>query len=261
MISVINKDGGLAIGNIIGANIFNASLVFAVGILIGKLKIGTSKTQRNALIVVLMTLIFITLQKFSTLHIIPNIVLGSILIVLAILFTVVQYRWGVIGRTNEDKQYVDSSKQTKKFNVLVTLKLLTVLTGICVGGLLLVDAVESISLATGYSTTILGLTLTALVTTFPELLTTITSQRDKEEKITTGNIIGSNVYNLLLIGGLITITSDSSTISLKETFFLVLVTVFFALIIRIYSGKVIPKWIGFILIGVFLTYIYFMSLK
>jgi len=259
-ISVINKDPGLAFGNIIGSNIINILLILAVGILVGKLRIGTSKTQRNGVLLVILTLLFILLQKLSTLNTISSTVSGIILLVLAFLFTILEYRWGVFGRVHEDRMYIDTSG-TQKINALVLVKILVAILGICAGGLLLVSSIENISIATGYSTTILGLTLTAIVTSLPELFATITSQRDDEGKMTTGNIIGSNIYNLLFIGGIISIASDSLTISLNETIFLVFSTILFALIIKVYSGKIIPKWVGLMLIGMFLIYIYSLTLR
>ena len=88
--------------------------------------------------------------------------------------------------------------------------------GIIIGGVLLVTSVEGISIVTGYSTTVLGLSLTAIVTSLPELLTTIFSQEEDQEKITIGNIIGSNIYNLLFIGGLVTIFSPKITIPVGD---------------------------------------------
>jgi cation:H+ antiporter len=254
-ISALRQDTGLALGNIIGSNIVNIFLVLAVGILVGKLRIGTSKTQRNGILLIILTFLFIILQKID----LPGIYVGLALFILAISFTVLEYKWGVFGRVHEDKMYISTINYKFKFKHLIVM--IFSLIGVCSGGLLLVSSVEYISFISGISTTFLGLTLTATVTSLPELFATITSQRDDEGKMTIGNIIGSNIYNLLFIGGIVSLVSQSSFIPLREVVFLSVSTIVFALIIKIYSGKVVPKWVGILLISFFLIYLYSLTLK
>ena len=122
---------------------------------------------------------------------------------------------------------------------------------------MVVSSIEAISILSGISTTILGLTLTAVATSLPELLTTIFSQEDNQEKITVGNIIGSNIYNLLLVGGIVMLFPSTTVIAIKEWVWLAISTIGFVLILRYYSGKRPPKWIGVILIFLFLIYLFF----
>jgi cation:H+ antiporter len=111
-------------------------------------------------------------------------------------------------------------------------------------------------LVTGLSTGVLGLTLTAIATSLPELLTTIFSQEQHDEKMTIGNILGSNIYNLLLIGGLIDVFSSGTDSSEVNWYILNLVTIIFVAIIFIYRGKQIPKLIGVVSLLLFFAYIF-----
>jgi len=250
-IAAANNDPGLAIGNIVGSNIVNITLVLPIGILIGKLRIGTTKTQRNALLLLAVTALF-------ALPIIPAIPLlssGMLLLALAAIVTIGEYRWGVIGRNHEDAVRFHSKKNHHPHSVKLAL-LVCSLTGIVLGGYMTVIAVESIARLSGYSTTILGLSLAAIATSLPELLATIVSQEEHQAKITIGNIIGSNVYNILLIGGIVRLFSSPQPIPAIEWLFLLVATTGFIVIIRYFSGKAIPKWVGAALLGLFAVFLF-----
>jgi len=109
---------------------------------------------------------------------------------------------------------------------------------------------------TGIPTTVLGLTLSAVATSLPELLTTVFSQKNHQEKITIGNVIGSNIYNLLLIGGIISLFPLTRVVSIGEWLWLVITTISFVFILRYYKGKRPPKYIGLILLLFFFVYIF-----
>ena len=130
------------------------------------------------------------------------------------------------------------------------------LAGIIIGGILTVSSVENISLATGYSTTILGLSLTAVVTSLPELLTTIFAQEEHQEKMTIGSIIGSNIYNLLFIGGLLTLLGGVSAMPTRNWVWLISATIIFVFILCYYRGKLVPRWVAGSLLLLFFAYLF-----
>ena len=256
-VASLNNDYALAVGNIIGSNIVNILLVFSVGILIGNLRIGTTKTQRNAIILLFFTTLYTYahyLGTFSRQH------LGLVFILLSLLLTFVEYKWAMFGRTHEDTKRFGSLEQVN-FPASKWIMLALSLAGVITGGYFIVTSTEKLSLITGLSTGLLGLTLTAVATSLPELLTTIFSQEKHEEKITIGNVIGSNIYNLLLIGGIIDFLSPGFYPTNISYLPLNIATVIFVLIMFIYRGRVIPKWIGLVLLSLFLIYIIFETNK
>lgn len=250
LIAIIKADSGLALGNIIGSNIINILMVLPAGILIGRLRIGTTKTQRNSLILLVVTFIFFTIGLLR----IPHLYAGYFLLTLAVVFTITEFELGRFGQNHEDSARIKKYKR-EKFNFRQLLFLILAVGGIVMGGLLVVNSVENISLLTGLSTTILGLSLTAVVTSLPELLTTIFSQEEHQEKMTIGNILGSNIYNLLFIGGVIMLFPVATTVGIADWIWLILTVVCFVFMLRYYKGRPIPKWIGLILLILFLAYI------
>jgi cation:H+ antiporter len=249
-IASLKHDTGLALGNIIGSNIVNVLMVLPAGILIGKLRIGRNKTQRNALILLGVTALFVILYFTS----IPSFFVGLFLIILALIVTVGEYELGVFGRRHEDSVWFKNHKKEKFTSKKIILIPLSIM-GIILGSLLVVNSVESISAATGYSTTILGLSLTAIATSLPELLTTIFSQEEHQGKITIGNLIGSNIYNLLFIGGIVTFFSSGRAILTMNWVWLIATTIGFVYLLRYFRGELVPRWVGVFLLLLFIVYL------
>lgn len=252
--ALTQSDPGLAMGNIIGSNIVNILLVLPIGILIGKLRIGRTKTQRNVVLLFLATAVFILLQ-FSGFN---HKVIGVVFVVSALVITGVEYFLGVEGRGKEDKKMF-KYKRKIPLGIVTIFSFPVLVGGIIAGSYLAVGSIEGISLATGLSTTILGLSLTAVVTSLPELLTTIFSQEEHEEKITIGNVLGSNLYNLLLIGGIVIFFAGKNGILIQNWVILGVVTTIFVFILKKYKGRNVPRIWG---VGLLLLMgLYLFSLK
>jgi len=254
LIAVTRGDIGLAMGNIIGSNIVNVFLVLAIGILVGKLRVGTQKTQQNILMMLGVTGLFL----ISYVSGLPSSISGGLLVFSALMISVYLYILGVRERSKEDRLR-NITKSTCKFNIVDFVNLLGTLIGIVVGGILTVRSVENLSSLLGISTTFLGLSATAVATSLPELMTTVFSQKNHEEKITIGNIIGSNIYNLALIGGLVLLLSSWEEIGFVEISMLILSTLAFSLVVVLNKGIVISKYYGLSLLGLFVIYVYVLN--
>lgn len=253
-IAVVRNDLGLAMGNIVGSNIINILLVLPVGIFMGKLRIGTTKTQRTILILLGVTALFIAVRVVAVSH----VIIGAFFITLSLALTALEYFWARSGSKHEDKANLKKSKKESISAITIILLPLSVL-GIIIGGYLTVASTESIALLTGYSTTTLGLSLTAIVTSLPELLTTIFSQSDHQEKITIGNIIGSNIYNLLFIGGFVYLFSANLHIRYDELALLGGTTVLMSLVLWFYRGRAVPRPIGILFLILLSGYFWFLG--
>lgn len=249
LVAAFRQDTQLALGNIVGSNIVNILLVFPVGILAGKLRVGTTKTQRSSWFLLAVTILFAFLIRT---HLSPFLI-GTILLILAALYIMAEYIWASNGRKEEDSRVIRHYRSIHSKWSPANLLLPT--TGILMGGLMVVSSIENIAAATGLSTGFLGLTLAAVATSLPELLTSIFSQEQHLAKETLGNIIGSNFYNLLLIGGLVFLTSRPTSPPTAELLWLIGTTGLFIATIHVFQGKVIPKLIGLALPLVCLLYL------
>lgn len=249
--ATLQGDTGLALGNIIGSNITNILLIFSLAILLGNLRIGTTKTQKNTLFLSLTTIIFILTQVIPSL----KTVAGPILLITMIILSIIEYYLGVEGRLHEDAKLFKKN-QNKESSFSIAFFFIFYLLAIIISSYYLVESVEAISLLTKINTTILGLTLTSITTSLPELLTTIISLKNNQEKLTLGNIIGSNIYNLLLVGSIITsIKQHPSAISNLTWFWLIFSTALFVLTIKLYRNQKPPRYIGLIGLAFFFIYL------
>lgn len=253
-ISSAGGDTGLATGNIIGSNIINVYLIFGIGILVDQLRIGTTKTQKNIVILLIVTFSFVLLEIVFPF---PKL-LGVLLVLFYLVFTYMEYRWGIMGRVKEDLAFITSLKKRKVTPDLIVGILISI-AGVGVGGLLVVNSMEELAVLSGYSTTLFGLTLTAIATSLPELLTTIQTQKEDEDKMTIGNILGSSLFNLLFIGGVSNILGGSMKLPIVEVMFLLISAILFFGVVSFYKGKDVPKWVGLVLLVMFVIYIYVVS--
>ncbi len=243
---------GLAAGTIVGSTIVNFILVLPAAILLGKdIRIGTTKTQKNVVVLIIASLLFVILQQLP----IPPLVSGIILLLGLVVSNYLEYKWGALGRLQEDKTVIDLFKKRKITSDLIFGLLFSV---ICVtlGGLLVVRSMEDLSALSGYSTTVLGLTLTGIATSLPDIFTAVMSQKNDEDKLTIGHITGGSLYNLLFIGGVTNILGADMHLGFIEVLFLFGSVLLFLLIIRFYRDKNIPKWVGLVLLLIFFLYIY-----
>jgi len=246
---------GLAAGTIIGSTIVNFILVLPAAILLGRdIRIGTTKTQKNVIVLIIATLLFVLLQQLP----IPPVVSGIILLSGLVVSNYLEYRWGTLGRLQEDKTVIDLFKKRKVTPDLVFGLFFSVIC-VTIGGLLVVRSMEDLAILSGYSTTVLGLTLTGIATSLPDIFTAVTSQKKDEDKLTIGHITGGSLYNLLFIGGVANILGADMNLGLNEVLFLFGSVLLFFLIIKFYRDKNIPKWIGLVLLILFFIYIYSFS--
>jgi cation:H+ antiporter len=235
-LALIRHDPGLAEGNIIGSNISNILLILPFGILTGKLRVGRFKTQRSNIIHVTGALGFGLLLWLAR----PPY-LGWIFLFLAITYT-----FWVFAQA--DKTDTSQLHKPRPIQLHMLLILLASLGGLTISGLMTVSAVETLSVMTGYSTSIFGLSLTAVATSLPELFITFFSQQSKQGKLTLGNIIGSNIYNLFFIGGIIGFSSRFESITWYQWGFFIFSTLSLGYVTRAHKGKTIPRQEAFVLL-------------
>lgn len=192
--------GELAVGNILGSNIANILLILGVAALIYPLQV-TRNTVRKEI-------------PFSALAAIGIFVLGAdyfgglgaprflsrwdgaIFLGCFSAFLVYMLRMG-----REDASGVSPEKDMYSVGGLAGLRIVSGITALCAGGYLVVQSAVSLAEALGVSQTLIGLTIVAVGTSLPELVTSAVAARQKNADIAVGNVVGSNIFNIFLILG------------------------------------------------------------
>lgn len=190
--SALKNSNDLAIGNIIGSNIINVLLILGVVGLITQLKVKKTTYNYEIPFVLMITLLMLILSKWDQSL---NRFDGMILLVCFGLFFV--YLIYMSKRQKEDDQGVMIHSLAK-----IVILLLLGIVGILAGSQLTINAAEKIAVALGVSKRIIGLTVVAFGTSLPELVTSLVAACKQNDDLSVGNIIGSNIFNILFILGI-----------------------------------------------------------
>ncbi len=196
--SVLGGAPGIAIGNVVGSNTANILLVLGVPALIAGLPASGTDTRKTFNIMIASTVLFIGLCFFGPLTWWHGLVLlGGLAFVLSDAFrAALSHRRDGADEEN-DIEGVDNEMPGWKIGAFLALGLI----GLPIGAHLLVENATLIAREFGVSETVIGLTLVAIGTSLPELATTVMAALRREADVALGNVIGSNMFNLLAIMG------------------------------------------------------------
>lgn len=195
--SALNGYSDLSIGNVIGSNICNLLLILGLSAIIRPVKFHKeTKFIENPMLIVLSFIFLVICNINQDVSRFEGIILIS-LFILFLLYTI------IMAKKSQDEIIIQISKEeTKKINVFKNI--LLIILGIIVlkyGGDLVVENAKKLALELNISEKVIGLTIVAIGTSLPELVTSITAAIKGESDIAIGNIVGSNIFNMLLIIG------------------------------------------------------------
>lgn len=256
--AIYQGDPGLAIGNAVGSVIVNIGLLFGLACAAGRIRIGTHKTQIQAGLLFIATGLLVST---SILQVSVQLQATTLLAYLAMVFGIlIALSWH--GRNHEDVKVIRDLLHRLKhqdrwsWGKIIGVCLASVV-GLGLGSWLVVSAVEGISLVFGLSTTLLGLTLTALTTSLPEIVITFSAGRKHEEKTMVGTLIGSSIINLTLFPGLVALTGVSLFLPSSDLLWLLAVTSLFVFVINHFKGRVVDQVAGLSLATTWLLFVLF----
>ena len=244
-VSVTSSLAGLndmSIANVVGSNIFNLLIVLGVCSLFGKLKLSNYKDVWYLLLVCIELLIF---------SLDGQLTFGNGVI---LLITFIEYILSMIKKAKDNPEEEISFDKQKNLFLTIVYGILGLI-GIISGGNLVVDSAQAIALKLGMSENLIGLTVVALGTSLPEFITSVIATKKGELGIAIGNILGSNIFNILLILGIASILNPMtvSALALCDIIFMIIsVLVFILLTVK---RKVLYKVPGLILIILYVSYL------
>jgi len=197
--AVLDNAPGIALGNVIGSNIANVLLVLGLPAIIATVRTHPRETRQSYLIMIAASLLFIALCFLGPIRV-PH--------ALALLAALGLMIWGQIrdalshrarGKEAEAAEAEEEDPNLSRGKIALFLAL--GLIGLPIGADLLVKGATHIALAAGISEAVIGLTLVAIGTSLPELATSLTAAMKGRTDLMMGNVIGSNIFNLLCIIG------------------------------------------------------------
>ncbi|HBJ1650804.1 calcium/sodium antiporter [Clostridium botulinum] len=274
LISSLNGSNEIAIGNVIGSNIFNTLMVLGTTAIVLPLIIK-KETVKNDFLVNTSVTILLFLFTFDSLFMSDTNIIsrldGLILILICIFYVVVLIKKAKKMPNedlNEDTTELKNSLVDNNIEVNILHKVIFMIigvAGIVVGGNLVVDSATNIAYSLGMSEKLVGLTIVAAGTSLPELVTSIVAALKGENDIALGNVLGSNIFNILLILGLSSLISPIHVSQALMTDFIYLIVINLLLIGLVFFNKAKEKKLtrieGFLLVGLYLSYMAYIIIR
>lgn len=248
----------IVLGNIIGSNNFNLFIILGISGLILPIKVQSSTAWKEipiSLLAAILALFFLNDFKFS-----GQTFSGRIdgFMMLAMFFLFLYY---VFNQMKNDPQIHSEVKHMSGFKIWGLI--IIGLAGLVLGGQLVVVNSVDIANSLGVSEKIIGLTIVAAGTSLPELVTSIVAAFKKNSDIAIGNVIGSNIFNILLILSLSSIIRPIEYNIKFNTDLLILIggTMFLLLSMLTGQRKKLDRWEAGILLAFYLIYTIYLVMK
>lgn len=249
--SALSGSPDLAIGNVVGSNIANILLILGISALITPLLVDEQIIRQEIPIMIGASALLVVVALDGRIGLIESITLFALVIAYTV-FLVVQSRRASKSVQDEFETEIPTSNWDRHWSVQIGL-IVVGLVMLVVGANWLVDSAVAFARAFGVSDLVIGLTVVAVGTSMPEVATSIVAAMRGQRDIAVGNVVGSNVFNILAVLGLTGIVSGAGlpvSEAARNFDLWVMLAVAFACLPIMISGREIARWEG----GVFLAY-------
>ena len=200
--SLANGSTDMLLGNVIGSNVINVLLLIGVGALICPIKVNKDTIRKEIPILLLISTALVVLFLDMSLNGASNNTITRSDAIICLLFFAI-FLYYLIAMAFRNREVASKKKEKPKYKMGIACIMTVIgLVGLVGGSQLVVNNATEIAHALGVSDRIIALTIIALGTSLPELVTTIIAARKKETDLIVGNIIGSNIFNICIVMGL-----------------------------------------------------------
>ena len=199
--SILSGKGDILLGNVVGSNVLNILLILGLASLVGTLRVNTATVKKEIPVLVLITLAFAALLSDKIFGLAENVFTRQDGVVLLLFFCIFIYY--LIGMARKKDTNEEENKDEKPVKLVKALLMIVIgLFGIVLGSDFVVKGASEIAATFGVSQRIISLTIVALGTSLPELVTSVIATKKGEYDIAIGNIVGSNIFNIGIVAGL-----------------------------------------------------------
>jgi len=201
IIAALEDSADVAMGNVVGSNIANITLIVGTAAFLFPLKVENEMVKKQIPFTLMSSVVLLILMSDIVLQGLDvNLVTrsdGLILLIFLSIFMYYIFEVAAKSRHESEDEEVPADVSWGK-NIFITI---LGLAGIIVGGEVVVSNATEIAYSLGMSETLVGLTIVAIGTSLPELVTSIAASLKKQSEIALGNIVGSNIFNILFVLG------------------------------------------------------------
>ena len=250
--SLLSGNGDIVLGNVIGSNILNIVMILGISSMFHSLVVKNNTVKKELPITILMTTLFSVLILDSLFDKnISNTLTRSDGIVILLFFTVFIYYLIRMARNKIDEDQEETYMPILKAIAFTVVGIISIV----LGSNMVVDNASRIAINLGISEKMVALTIIALGTSLPELVTSITATRKGEYDIAIGNVVGSNIFNIGVVVGIpVTLFGGISRISFNYIDIIVMLLSAVLLFVFAFNDRKIAKKEGIVFLLVFILY-------
>ena len=232
IVSALQGTNELVIGNLLGSNIFNTLVVLGGTAIAAPILFKKETIKRDYIVNTLVAILSYVLIFGITVGIDGELsrVDGFILLAACVAYIIILVKASIKDGVKEE-----NSGEIKSLSNI--LRILVGIAGIVIGGNLVVDSATAIALSLNMSEKLVGLTIVAMGTSLPELVTSVVAALKGEKEMALGNVLGSNIFNLLLILGTSTAINPCSVGSVLRVDFLFFIVITLLIGVSIFINK------------------------
>ncbi len=267
--AALSGSPGIAYGNIVGSNIANILLILGIAAIITPIAVSSNALKRDSTIMVLVTVVFAIVAALVPMGLLAGLVFVAALA--GYIFAAFWQERGLAAGALDDAhgaafdkslalQEADPAlKATSDTGKSAFLSILIAVAGLALvvlGGSFLVSGAVGLARLFSISETIIGLTIVAIGTSMPELVTSVMAALRKQTEVAFGNVVGSNIYNILGIGGFTALISPTNVPSEIVRFDnLIMIGASLVLVAFAFTGRRISRREGAILVAGYAAYV------
>ena len=265
IISALNGSNEIAVGNVLGSNLFNTLMVLGVTTIVLPLIIIKSKIKTDFFVCIGVSVLLLVLTFDSVIFGGETNILsrfdGIILVILCLCYI------AFLVFKSLKTETAPLTEEEKNVNIFAKIFLMVIgVVAIVYGGDFVVDSASNIAKSFGMSEKLVGLTIVAMGTSLPELVTSIVASLKGENDIALGNVLGSNIFNILLILGVSSVISPIAVGSalLFDFIYLICITLFIFVLVFLFGKnkeKKLTRFEGFILVGLYAAYMIYIIMR
>lgn len=257
ILASVKKEADIAIGNILGSNIANIFLILGISSIIYPLTLRKSTIRKEIPLSMLAAIVFVLLANGGSSFLGLTRADGLILIVFFLFF--IYYAFTISKDKNETFGVTIHAHSLARSLILIILGLV----GLLIGGNLVVQNTVLVASTLGISEAVIALTIIAVGTSLPELVTSVVAAYKKRPDIAVGNIVGSNIFNIFWVLGISSIINPLpfSRVLFFDAGVVVLATLL--LFVAMFIGKkhLLERWQGIIFVLLYIAYIISLVLR
>ena len=263
--SALDNASSMAVGNVVGSNIFNILIIIGVVAVIKPIKVKSGILTNDIPLVILSAVVLLVIGMGPILDGAPMKITRVSGIILLLFFAIfMRYTISAAKKVNvEEDPSIESEKEIKPLPIWKSLiYLFGGLGALIFGGQWFVDGATGIARTLGWSEGLIGLTIIAAGTSLPELATSVVAAKKGYPGICIGNVIGSNIFNIFFILGLSATSSplDFGTIALFDLLVMTGASLMFFAFARWIGNRVINRFEGSVMIVSYVLYITYLYL-